>query len=106
VEFAATALVGTYSAFTEGGQTATPWIWALTHRPVATQEQVLGSFHRFASGDFSNLEGLNLDVDLGPKIGDTGNKRRVDPSFDPRKDRYRVVLAYAQELQAFRALRG
>ena len=99
-----------------------------THRPIATLEDIFGSddleyamkdgkltrvkgtpgFHSTSVGDLEDLHGLADDPDkpLHHLYDGTGKSSPIDKSLDPRPDRRRQVLAYAEDLFAGRGSLG
>lgn len=125
IEAAINKVVSDYSLVTQGGSvTGAGFIWQLTKRGYSTMAQTLGEgsgedkttwgFHKYVSGRYESLEGLNLDVALSPKpealksdkSTEEATPQRVSTRLDTRKARYDIVLAYRNELVSDRGLRG
>lgn len=123
VEQAVDALAYVYGQVKRQGLDVHRFVSDYTSRPIATLEQMLGSFdlqyapdatgkkltvvsgtpgfHSAAIAPFDNLLGLldNPDAQL-PRLSSTGKKGPISTTLDPRPTRRARVVAYAGNIQA------
>lgn len=107
VEFAVSSIVGEYGRLSEKADGVPGYIWRTTYRDVASLPETQ-SFHKYASGDFQNLEGLNLEqpLPITREVTTALPKSKPSAKLDPRKDRRAAIRAYLSELTSSPAFRG
>ena len=117
-ESALDAILKEYSAVSNGGYAAPAWVRGVTGRQTASLAQVLGSkasasddipgFHFYTSGDYGDLENLDLADKTGLLDPWTSEPipTPVSKALDPRKSARARVRVYAGQLLAGRGYRG
>ena len=102
-------IVDQYARISGGGYLGASFIDALTQRDYASYDQVMDSFYKESMGDKSNLDGPAFswlkDGTAAQQLA-PGERNKVDPQLDPRRDRHQRAKDYQNELLQPRGIRG
>lgn len=97
IQHAVDKLVQTYGAIKRGSENAMSFIRAYTQRPIATFDQVMNTFHRFAYGDVSDFSDMLANPIPGAEYA-SATVRSIHTDMDVRSERRDAVLVYVGEL--------